>query len=137
MIAMVAGSQDLRRGPIPIALAHAGFEARATFTTDEADCTVGLHGAKNCVLVVDVGSLHRRAGSATWNGFLNSHRAVPAVVVTRGEVHPEIRATASAAHRIVLESPFDAAAVVVAVRQASSSRRLAVRRTPQPLQEAG
>jgi hypothetical protein len=70
MIAMVAGSENVSRGPIPIALARARFEA-------------------------------------------------------------------SEAHRILLESPFDAAAVVVAARQAASNRRLAFRRARQPLREAG
>jgi DNA-binding NtrC family response regulator len=137
MIAMVAGSAEMRRGPVPVALAHAGFEVRDTSTTDAADCTVGEHGASSCVLIVDAGSLDRRAGSATWSRFLDSHRAVPAVVVTRGEAHPELHAAAREGHRVLLESPFDTAAVVVAARQASSHRRLQLPDARGPLREAG
>jgi hypothetical protein len=136
MIAMIVGDEDMRRGPIPIALAHAGFEAREAFTTDQADCDVGTHGAEDCVLVVDAGSLDSRAGSATWASFLTSHRAVAAVVVARGQVDSEARAVATEPHRILLESPFDAAAVVAAARKASP-RRPPIRRTPAPLREAG
>ena len=127
----------MRKGPIPIALAHAGFEAREIFTTDEADCAVGTHGAGACVLVVDAGSLDSRAGSATWNSFVTSHRTVAAVVVARGKADPEARAVASEPHRILLENPFDAAAVVAAARRASSPRRPAIRHVPQRLRDAG
>lgn len=137
MIAMIAGSQEMRRGPIPLALAHAGFEPRQTFTTDEVDVTIGRYGPKGCVLVLDAASLDRRAGSATWGRCLTSHRALPAVVVTRGERHPGMQAVANEAHRILLECPFDAAAVVVAVREASSSRRFGARVVRSPLQEVG
>jgi hypothetical protein len=137
MIAMIAGSEEMRRGPIPLALAHAGFEPRQTFTTDEVDATLGRYGPKGCVLVLEAGSLDRRAGSATWSGYLMSHRALPAVVVTRGEPIPGMQAMAGEAHRILVECPFDAAAVVVAARQASSSRRLGARVARPPFQEAG
>jgi DNA-binding NtrC family response regulator len=137
MIAMIVGDEDMRMGPIPFALAYAGFEARETCTTDEAEYTVGMHGAKDCVLVVDAGMLDRRAGSATWNTFLTSHRAVAAVVVTRVGAPPEMQAAASEPHRILLENPFDAAAVVAAARRASAAPRLPVRRARQPLREAG
>jgi DNA-binding response OmpR family regulator len=137
MIAMIVGDEDMRRGPIPIALAEAGFEARETFTTDEADCDVGTHGADACVLVVDAGSLDSRAGSATWTSFLTSHRAVAAVVVARGQVDSEARALASEPHRILLENPFDAATVVAAARRASSPCPPPIRRLPQRLRDAG
>lgn len=136
MIAMIAASEDMRWEAVPMVLACAGFEVRETSTTDQADCTVGLHGAQGCVLTVDGGSLDRRAGSTTWNGFLSSHRAAPAVIVTRGEARQALEAAAGAAHRVLLERPVIAAAVVVVVRQASSNRRLAVC-TPQRLREAG
>jgi len=79
MIAVIVGSEDLRRRSIPVALARAGFDAREILATDT-----------------------------------------------------------TAAHRMVLESPLDAAAVVVAaVRQAMSNRRLPARPARQPLREAG
>ena len=137
MIAIIVGDEDMRRGPIPIALAHAGFEARETFTTDEADCDVGTHGAEDCVLVVDAGSLDFRAGGDTWTSFLTSHRAVAAVVLARGQADSEARAVASEPHRILLENPFDAAAVVAAARRASSTRRPPIRRASARRREAG
>ncbi len=137
MIAIIVGDQHMRRGPIPIALAHAGFEARETLTTDEADCDVGTHGAEACVLVIDAGSLDCRAGSDTWTSFLTSHRAVAAVVVARGQANSKARAAASEPHRILLENPFDAAVVVAAARRASSPRRPPMRCVPVQLSEAG
>lgn len=137
MIAMVVGDEDMRKGPISIALDHAGFEARETFTTDEADCDVGTCGAEACVLVVDAGSLASRAGSTTWTSFLTSHRSVAVVVVAHGQADSEARAVASQPHRILLENPFDAAAVVAAVRRASSPHQPAIRRASARLREAG
>ena len=81
MIAMIVGDEDMRRGPIPIALVHGGFEGRKTLTTDDAECSVGTHGVEACVLVIDAGSLDCRAGSDTWTTFLTSHRALAAVAV--------------------------------------------------------
>ncbi len=137
MIAIIVGDENMKRGPIPIALVHAGFEARETFTTDEADRDIGTHGADACVLVLDAGSLDSRAGSATWTTFLTNHRAVAAVVVARGKADPEARLVASEPHRILVEDPFDAAAVVAAARRAPSLRRSRIRRVPAQLREVG
>lgn len=135
MIAMVVGDEGMRAGPIPIALASAGFEPCHTLTTDEAEWSVQEHGAQACVLIVDAGSLDRRAGSATWSSFLTRCSGVPAVVVSRGEAGPEARAAAENPHRILLEDPFDAAAVVAAARRAA--RRGPIRKVPRRVREAG
>jgi len=137
VIAMIVGDEGLRKGPIPIALAHAGFEPREIFTTDEADCAVGAHGVGTCVLVVDADLLDSRARSSTWTSFVTSHRAVATVVVTRGKADPIARAVASEPHRILLENPFDAATVVAAARRVSSPRRPRNRRVSAQQREAG
>jgi len=137
MIAIIVGDEDMRRGPIPIALAHAGFEGRETFTTDEADCEVGTHGAEASVLVIDAGSLDSHSGSATWTTFLTRHRTVAAVIVEMEKPSSETRAVASKPHRILLENPFDAAAVVAAAQWVSSSRLRPLRRIPARLGVVG
>lgn len=123
MLTMIVGPEDMRSGPIPVALAHAGFEGRSTLTTDQADCDVDTHGAEDCLLVVDAGALASRAGSGTWASFLTAHPRVPAVVVARGGADPEAREAARGPHRVLVEDPFDAAAVVAAARRASAARR--------------
>ena len=137
MIALIVGDEDMRRGPIAFALAYGGFEAYETFTTDEADGDVSRHGAEDCVLIIDADALDSRAGSTSWVTFLTSHHTVPAVVVARGTVDPEARAVASEPHRILLENPFDAAAVVAAARRASSPCRPSIRHASARLREAG
>jgi hypothetical protein len=129
MIAIIAGDADVRRGPIPIALAHAGFETREAFTTDQADRAVEA-GGQGCVLVVDASSLERGTGT-TWSGFLTRHPAVAAVVVSRGSPGDRTRAAAGGPHRILVGDPFDAAAVVTAARRAAATRaRPAAARVP-------
>jgi hypothetical protein len=135
VIALLAG--DLGSGPIPLALAHAGFEVRQISTSDEADCELAAHGAGGCVLVVGATSLGSRAGSPTWARFLSRRAALPAVVVGRGALDVEVRSLAAPPHRILLEDPFDAAAVAAAALRASAIRRPPMRRSRQRWSEAG
>lgn len=137
MIALLAGTEDLRSGPIPMALVQAGFEARETSTTDQADDELAAHGAEGCVLVVEAASLGSRAGGASWTRFLCTHPALAAVVVGRGGFGSEARALAGPPHRILLEDPFDASAVVAAARRASAIRRPPLRRVPERRKQAG
>jgi hypothetical protein len=138
VIAMIAGGEDTRRGPLPLAFAHAGFEPCELLDTDEADRLLAARGPGSCVLVLDVGSLDPGAGSAGWTRYLARHRDVPAVVVARGGVDVEVRAVASGEpHRVLVDSPFDPAAVVAAARQAASARRPLRRRPAEPLRDAG
>jgi DNA-binding NtrC family response regulator len=125
VIAIIAADSDVRKGPIPLALAHAGFETQEIATTDDAARAVGAHGAKNCVLVVAADSLEQRAGSSTWSAFLESHPKVAATVVASGRLDRAARAVTSGRRRVLVESPFDAAAVVSAARRAVAVRRRA------------
>lgn len=136
MIAMIVGPEDMRNGPIPVALAHAGIAVRGTFTTDQAQSTLDAHGAEHCVLVLDADALDARAGSSTWAAFLDTNGRVPAVIVARGRVDAAARSRARA-HRIPLEDPFDAAAVVAAVRRVSSARPRPLRRPAPELRGTG
>ena len=121
MIAIIADGVDVASGPIPIALAHAGFDPHEIRTTDEAARCLETHGPKDCVLVVQVGSLFARA--AEWLALLREHGAVAAVIVARGEAAADARAAARAPHRILLEDPFDAAAIAAAAIRVSASAR--------------
>jgi hypothetical protein len=129
VIAMVADGDALRRGPLPVALARAGFERRDTSTTDQADCAALLHGTEHCVLIVDAASLAQRAGSATWARFLACHPSLAAVIVARGPADAEARAQANGPHRILLEDPADATAVTSAAQRACNARRPKLLRT--------
>jgi hypothetical protein len=127
MIAVIVGDEEMRCGPIPLALAHAGFEPHDASSGDEADAQVEARaGGAGCVLILDSGSLDRPANGGTWRRFLADHDRLPAVVVARGPL-PEPGALAGEPHRIVVESPFDAAAVVAAARCASERRRAPAR----------
>jgi len=120
VIAIVAGSEALWTGPIPLALEHAGLEARPTETTDQAGFDVRNHGCEGCVLVVDAAVLEQRCGSATWASFIASHPALPTVVLVWGEASDAARASCGAPHRMLLENPFDAAAAVTAVHRVAA-----------------
>lgn len=128
MIALVAGEEPLGSGPIPIALAHAGFEACEALGPDAAARRIGEHGPQRCLLVLDARSLSSEAGSAPWSRLLEEHDELAVVLVLRGTADPGTRALARAPHRILVENPFDAAAVVAAAIRASASARHRVHR---------
>lgn len=120
MIALIVGDEAGKNRSLRWALAQAGFEPREAATTDQADFDVSNHDERGCVLIVEAESLAKRAGSATWASFLTGHRGVPAVVVARGEVDAGARQATPAPHRILLDNPADAAAVVAAARRAAA-----------------
>lgn len=120
MIAIIVNGSAMWSGPIPLALEHAGFETRPAETTDQAGFDVRNHGCEGCVVVVESSALGRRAGTATWTSFLAAHSSVPAVVIVWGEADTLARGACDAPHRLLLENPFDAAAVVAATRRAAS-----------------
>jgi hypothetical protein len=125
VIAVIVGGEEMQRGPIPLALAHAGFDAHEASSADAADVEVSSGAEDDCVLILDSGCLDRPANGGTWRSFLAGRERLPAVVVACGRVPEGARGLAAEPHRIVLESPFDAAAVVAAARQASERRRAA------------
>jgi DNA-binding NtrC family response regulator len=131
MIAMLVGDESLRSGPIALALAHAGFETRTAQGVEDVERL----GAGDCVLVVDAEALASQPGASRWAGFLARPAAPPAVLVAHGAPSPAVRAAALGPQRILVEDPFDAAAVVAAILRATRQQRTA----PQPrrLQEAG
>jgi DNA-binding NtrC family response regulator len=119
VIAMIVGDEAMRQGPVPLALAHAGFETRDAHATQDADSGVERHGAAECVWIVDTRMLEARAVGAEWSAFLIHRRELPAVVIAHGAARPEVRAATREPNRVLLEDPFDAAAVVMAARRVS------------------
>lgn len=131
MIALVAGDESTRHGPIPLALAHAGFEARETADAAEAAAELGACGAANCVLVLDACALRAREGRiGRWRDLLGEHAGVAAVVVSRGEAGSELSDLTAAPHRVLLQCPFDASAVAAAALRASASALRRVQKAP-------
>lgn len=112
MIVLIVG--ELGRGPAPLALEGAGFEARGTDSVQAAEWDVQNEGEDGCVLVLDAAALEG-AADGDWGSFLERHPALPVVVLRGGD---EARARLGRrAHRLVLAEVFDAAAVVAAVRR--------------------
>jgi predicted exporter len=128
MIALVAGKETLRSGPVPIALTYAGLDARAVLTTEDADEQIDRHGTRACVLVIDAESLDATTAGDAWTAFLAKHPALPAVVISHGPAQSHAKAMTLDPHRMLVEDPFDAAAVVNATRRASAMFPLVVRR---------
>lgn len=120
MIAMIVGDEAMLQGPVPLALALAGFETRDAFESAEIDSGAAIYGAAECVWIVDARALDARAVSAEWSAFLTLRRELPAVVITRGAACPEVRALMREPHRVLLEDPFDAAEIAMAARRVSN-----------------
>jgi hypothetical protein len=118
MIAII-GDDYFENGPIPIALALAGFEACEIKSPEDAAGRLDQHGPHDCMLVLDARSLELEGDSKSWSHLLDDPR-VAAVVVACGEASPWARALTQAPHRILLENPFDAAAVAAAAARASA-----------------
>lgn len=137
MLAIVVGNENMRNGPIPIALEMVGFEPREVSTIDEAARVLGALGTKNCILVAHADALGSRAASSSWASFLADHPALAAVVVVLGEADLEARGVAIAPHRILLENPFDAAAVAAAALRASATALYRARRVANHARQAG
>jgi hypothetical protein len=139
LIALIAGI-DMQTGPVPIALGYAGIETRPVATTDEVEEQLGRSGAERCVLVLDARGLDVRAGRSTWSALLSRQPALRAVIVA----HQDARAAAASAigaqpHRLLAVDPFDAAAIVAAVRRVNSPRLPGspLRRAPLALRDTG
>ncbi len=127
MIAGIVGDENMRQGPIPIALQFAGFETHDLSTPDQAECDVRSHGSEGCLLVIDAAALEERAGRAAWCCFLTRHPTVSAVVVACGGASTRVASAVRGQNRTLVEDPFDAAAVVAAIERrvsATPSRRV-------------
>ncbi|HXV36411.1 MAG TPA: hypothetical protein VEC18_04660, partial [Myxococcota bacterium] len=83
---------------------------------------IGEHRPCECMVVLDAGSLE--ADDPRWGRLLGDDERVAAVVVSLGSASPEARALTQVPHRVLLEAPFDAAAVVAAaIRAAATAQR--------------
>jgi hypothetical protein len=124
--AIIAGDESFKSGPIPIALAHAGFEVCECKDPSDAADRIGEHRPCECMLVLDAGSLE--SDDPRWGRLLGDHERVAAVVVSLGGASPEARTLAQVPHRVLLEAPFDAAAVVAAAIRAAATARHRIHR---------
>lgn len=130
MIAIIVGNESWRGGAVPLALAYAGFEPCETADPDDAARRIDESGPQGCLLVLEAGTLSSEGSEAGgWERLLDGNEAVPAVLVVCGGLAPQARALLQAPHRVVLEDPFDAAAVVAAAIRASA---MAARRVQRP-----
>lgn len=118
MIALIAGEEAAGRGQIHCALVYEGFETSHVSTPDDAECLVRDHGSANCVLTIDARTLSARRGGRTWAAFLAGHPALSVVVTVCGAADDTARQATTGTNRILLENPFDAAAVLAGVRRA-------------------
>ena len=131
MIAGIVGGERMRRGPIPKALQIAGFETQDLSTAEQAEHEVRRHGPGGSVLVIEAASLGEQAVHAAWSSFLDRCPTVSIVVVACGEPVAQVQKSVCGRNRILLEDPFDAAAVVAAVERASETPRMGLRRAPE------
>lgn len=93
----------MRKEPIPLTLAYAGYPTCHSIAADQSGCSVREHGAADCVLVVEASALASRTGSSTLTSFLRRHPGLPAVIVAIGEAAPVARAEIGEPHRILLD----------------------------------
>ena len=120
-IALVAREGGAPCGSVELALAHEGFETLEACTPDVVEAALErLEGraTRRCVLVVGTEMLSLRRGSATWSACLQQRPGLALVVVSLWRADDATRAAVRAAGGILVEGPFDAAAVVAAARRA-------------------
>jgi DNA-binding NarL/FixJ family response regulator len=118
LIALIVAEETAAKGPIHFALRHGDLETRDVVSPDDAALIVKEHGCASCVLTIDARRLSASRGARSWASFLLDHPTLSAVVTTRTPADEAARRTTGAANRLLLENPFDAAAVVAAVRRA-------------------
>jgi DNA-binding response OmpR family regulator len=112
MIVMIVTDPGKPRGLLAYAFDLAGMDTREVLSVYQADSLVLQFGSRNCVLVIEVEALE----SGTWRAFLRSRSRLPVVVTACAAASYAIRDLVAEEGRILLEDPFDAAAVVAAVR---------------------
>jgi DNA-binding NtrC family response regulator len=117
-IALVVCEAGAPRGPLYFALAHEGFDPREVSTTEEAEALVEARDARSCVVVLDAEMLPLRRGRSTWDAFLRARAGIPLVVASRERADEATRSAVRAARGMLVEGPFDAAAVVAAAQRA-------------------
>lgn len=118
MIALIVGNGKPGNEPLTLAFAHAGFEPRGIASAEDAAGVLAACGAMACVLVAETRFLEQPANRSGWARLLTRHPELAAVFVARGPARSAV--VAPARHRVLLEDPFDAAAVVAAARRACS-----------------
>jgi DNA-binding NtrC family response regulator len=118
MIAWVVSEKDTPRTPVSYALEYAGFEARDVFTIDEVDRALEFHGIRDSVVVIGTQMLSERRGRQTWMNFLEARPELMLVVVSLARANDSAREIMRVRSGILVEEPFDAAAVVTAVYRA-------------------
>lgn len=121
MIALIVSEPGTPRGLLAYALDFAGLDTREVLSVHQAGSLVRQLGSRNCVVVIEAESLSDAPGSGTWRAFLRSRSELPAVVTACAPANSATRHLIAGRYRILLENPFDAAAVVAAVRRAYSS----------------
>jgi hypothetical protein len=105
-------------GPLYFALAYEGFDVREVRDPAEVEAGIGPARARGCVLLVEAERLAAPRRDTGWGAFLRAHPGLPLVVASLQRVDEDTRAAVRAARGILLEGPFDAAAVVAAARRA-------------------
>lgn len=118
MIALIVAEESAAKGPIHFALKHGGFEIRDAASPDAAALIVKDHGCASCVLTIDSKRLSTSRGARSWASFLAEHPTLSAVVTTHTPADDTALEATGGANRLLLENPFDAAAVVAGVRHA-------------------
>ena len=123
MMVLIVTERGTARGLLACAFALAGLNAREVTSMGQADSFVGLLGPRNCVLVIAADSLSDTEVSVSWRAFLRSWPALPVVVTACAHPNDSILDLIADKHRILLKDPFDAAAIVVAVRSVCDRAR--------------
>ena len=129
-VTAIVGDEKLRKGLIPVALAYGGLGVCPVSTTDQARRALDTHGVESCLLLLSADVLDTRRGQTTWKELLGEHERLAAVVIADEEPGPEARSLCGGSHRILLENPFDGAAVVAAVRRAAGAHRPEIQQAP-------
>jgi len=118
MIVLVVSDMGAPRGLLACAFDFAGLDVREVVSVHQAASLVREFGSRNCLVVIEAESLSASPGSGTWRAFLRSRSELPVVVTACAPASPAIRDLVAGRDRILLEDPFDAAAVVAAVQRA-------------------
>ncbi|MEZ4331857.1 MAG: hypothetical protein R3F35_08875 [Myxococcota bacterium] len=132
MIALIAADEGLGSGPIPIGLAHAGFEVVPVEGATQAADEVERRGAEDCLVLLGEETYCRGlADGGPWDALFDAHERLAVVVVAPGCAREETRRLTRRPHRLLLVDPFDTAAVVAgAIRASSTARRRAQKVSP-------
>lgn len=132
MISIVACRSDVFEDRVANAVRDCGFRVRYARTADQAEYLVKANGPESCLVVVEADLLPEGPPEDTWERFIHRWPQLPLLVTAPGRADEALRRMVRERNGVLLEDPFDAAAIGRAAVRACTSAPAGARARSRP-----